>query len=109
MAEQYFKTGADFEYPLELFDEDANAAVAITGDMQIQASVAITRGGGCKRVSTCAVTILAQVGIFKLSVSAAETAKWYDGKADIEVKIIINGKVVISDFIPFTIKKSINP
>jgi hypothetical protein len=38
MAEQYFKTGADFEYPLELFDEDANAAVAITGDMQIQAS-----------------------------------------------------------------------
>ena len=109
MAEQYFKTGADFEYPLELFDEDANAAVAITGDMQIQASVAITRGGGRKRVSTCAVTPLAQVGFFKLVVSAAETSKWYDGKADIEVKIIINGKVVISDFIPFTIKKSINP
>ena len=30
MIKQYFKTGADFEYPLELFDADAEASVAIT-------------------------------------------------------------------------------
>ena len=29
MIKQYFKTGADFEYPLELFDVDTNASVAI--------------------------------------------------------------------------------
>ena len=29
MIKQYFKTGADFEYPLELFDVDAEASVAI--------------------------------------------------------------------------------
>ena len=29
MIKQYFKTGADFEYPLELFDAAAEACVAI--------------------------------------------------------------------------------
>ena len=109
MITQYFKTGADFEYPLELFDVDANASVAIAANMQIQASIAITRGGIRKRVSTCSVVPMAQVGFFKLIVPAAETSKWYEGDADIEVKMTIEGKVVISDFIPFTIEKSINP
>lgn len=109
MIEQYFKTGADFEYPLELFDVDADASVAITENMQIQASIAITRGGVRKKVSTCAIAPMAQVGFFKLIVPAAETSKWYGGQADIEVKLMIDGKVVISDFIPFTIEESINP
>ena len=109
MTEQYFKTGADFEYPLELFDVDANSSVAITGNMQIHASIAITRGGIRKRVSTCTIIPMVQVGFFKLVVPAVETAKWYEGKANIEVKMTIEGKVVISDFIPFTIEKSINP
>ena len=108
MITQYFKTGADFEYPLELFDVDANASVAIAANMQIQASIAITRGGIRKRVATCSVIPMGQVGFFKLIVPAAETSKWYEGDADIEVKMTIEGKVVISDFIPFTIEKSIN-
>lgn len=109
MITQYFKTGADFEYPLELFDVDANASVAITENMQIEASIAITRGGIRKKVSTCSVVPMGQVGFFKLIVPAVETSKWYEGEADIEVKMTIDGKVVISDFIPFTIEKSINP
>ena len=109
MITQYFKTGADFEYPLELFDVDANASVAIADNMQIQGRMAITGGGMRKKVSTCAISPMAQVGFFKLIVPAAETSKWYEGEADIEVKMTIEGKVVISDFIPFTIEKSINP
>lgn len=109
MIKQYFKTGADFEYPLELFDVDANTSVTIAENMQIEASIAITRLGIRKRVSTCSIAPMAQVGFFKLIVPAAETSKWYEGEADIEVKMTIDGKVVISDFIPFTIEKSINP
>ena len=87
---------------------DANSSVAITENMQIHASIAIVRGGVSKTVSTCTIIPMDQVGFFKLVVPAAETAKWYEGKANIEVKMTIDGKVVISDFIPFTIEKSIN-
>lgn len=108
MTDYYFKTGADFEFPMQLTDADTDEPVAISDQMQIASSVAVTVLGSRKLVAVCSVELMAQTGFFKLVVPAAITSGWPKGLGELDVKITIDGKIVISDTIPFDVDRSIS-
>lgn len=96
----YFIAGDDFDLPIQLFNGDE---VLDRNTYEVTSSIS-----GKGFYSECVVTDLPDNKVL-LSVSSIDTKTWYEGKAKLDIKVVMNGKVKHSDMFEFIVKKGVTP
>ncbi len=99
-----FKQGDTFSLPIQFYDTETKLGMIITDEMVISSQIANTSG---QVIATPTISKLTEAGMILLEVPASITQNWKVGKAQLDIKLIIENSVRHSQTLSFSIERSI--
>ena len=99
-----FKQGDTFSLPIQFYDTETKLGMIITDEMVISSQIANTSG---QVIATPNISKLAEAGMILLEVPASITQNWKVGKAQLDIKLVIENSVRHSQTLSFSIERSI--
>ena len=99
-----FKQGDTFSLPIQFYNTDTKLGMIITDEMIISSQIANSSG---QVIATPNISKLAEAGMILLEVPASITQNWKVGKAQLDIKLVIENSVRHSQTLSFSIERSI--
>lgn len=98
------KQGDSFTLPIQFYDTDTKLGMIITNEMVISSQIANSSG---QVIATPTISKLAEAGMILLEVPASITQNWKIGKAQLDIKLVIENSVRHSQTLTFNIERSV--
>lgn len=98
------KQGDSFSLPIQFYDTDKKLGMTITDEMIISSQIANTSG---QIIATPIISKLAETGMILLEVPALITKNWKVGKAQLDIKLVVEDSIKHSQTLTFNIERSI--
>lgn len=98
------KQGDSFSLPIQFYDTETKLGMNITDEMFISSQIINTSG---QVIATPSVIKLVETGMILLEVPTSITQNWKAGKAQLDIKLVIENSVRHSQTLSFNIERSI--